>query len=48
MTAYDYWIRKIPEYDKFMYLDGWTPEEILTAVRYKMLEEAEDDEAEFE
>lgn len=48
MTPYDYWIRRIPEYDKTMYLDGWTPEEILTALRYQMTEEAEDDEAQFE
>lgn len=41
MTIYDYQIRKIPEYYKCMYLDGFKPHEILTALRAKMLHDSE-------
>lgn len=34
--------KKNPEYYSYMYLDGYTPEQILYARRKKMLEERED------
>jgi hypothetical protein len=40
MTFSDYYCRKIPEYYPSMYLDGFTPNEILYACRQTMLHEA--------
>lgn len=39
-------IQKTPEYSKYMYLQGYKPEEILSALHQKMIseQEAEDDE----
>ena len=34
---------KVPEYNKFMYLDGYKPEEILSSLRQKMFSELIDD-----
>ncbi len=42
MTVFDYWMQRIPDYYKYMYLDGFTPYEIITALRYKMLKEHEE------
>ena len=41
-------IQKIPEYSKYMYLEGYKPEEILSALHQKMINEqaADDDEPE--
>ena len=36
MTLYDYIGRQIPNYYPTMYLDGYTPEQILSAVRGQM------------
>ena len=33
--------RRIPEYYSYMYLDGYRPEEILQAIRWKMIDNAE-------
>ena len=33
MTMYDYYTRNIPEYYRTMHLDGYTPQEILMAMR---------------
>ena len=32
----------IPEYSRYMYLDGYTPEQILAAVHRKLLREAKE------
>ena len=45
MTFSDYYCRKIPEYYPSMYLDGFTPNEILYACRQTMLREAQEREA---
>lgn len=37
MTIYDYVNRKVPAYYKTMYMDGYTPQEILYAKRQTML-----------
>ncbi len=37
----DYIYRKVPEYYPTMYLDGFTPEEILMAKHKQMLEQIE-------
>jgi len=37
MTIYDYTNRKVPAYYKTMYMDGYTPQEILFAKRQTML-----------
>ena len=42
MTLYDYQTRNIPEYYDGMYLDGYTPEQIIMASRKKMIREYED------
>lgn len=39
MTLADYLTRKIPEYYDGMYLDGFTPQEILTAAHKKMIQD---------
>ena len=36
MTLSDYYNRQIPEYYDTMYLDGYTPDQIMTAFRKKM------------
>ena len=36
MTLSDYYNRNIPEYYDTMYLDGYTPDQIMTAFRKKM------------
>ncbi len=38
----NYISRKVPEYYDTMFMDGFTPEEILQAKRKQMLEEIED------
>ena len=43
MSMYDYNMDKIPDYYLSMYLDGFTPEEILMAKRRQMLQEQEQD-----
>lgn len=35
MTLADYYYRKVPEYYDYMYLDGYTPDEIMYAARKK-------------
>ena len=42
MTLADYWARKIPEPYPYMYLDGYSPEEILYSVRRQMIQQYED------
>ena len=37
MTMYDYINRKVPAYYNTMYLDGYTPQEILYAKRQTMI-----------
>ena len=39
MTLVDYYDRQIPEYYPTMYMDGYTPEQILHAVHRKMVHE---------
>ncbi len=43
MTLYEAYGKKIPPYYPTMYLDGYTPEQILYAVRRQMREQAADD-----
>lgn len=38
MTLYEYQMRKVPESYHGMYLDGFTPEEILFAYRRSMMQ----------
>lgn len=45
MTLFDYYDRRIPDYYDWMYLDGYTPEEILYAFHRKMDREQEEREA---
>jgi hypothetical protein len=42
MTIGEYYNRKIPEYYPTMYLDGYTPQEILIAAHKRMLNEYQD------
>jgi hypothetical protein len=42
MTIGEYYNRKIPEYYPTMYLDGYTPQEILIAVHKSMHNEYQD------
>ena len=35
MNIEDYYYRKVPEYYDYMYLDGFTPDEIMYAARKK-------------
>ena len=39
MGLFDYINRNIPEYDKFMYLDGYKPEEIMQSLKNKIYQE---------
>ena len=41
MTLADYYNRNIPEYYDTMYLDGYTPDQIMTAFRKKMYRDCE-------
>lgn len=43
MTLQDYVNRGIPEYYDTMYLDGFTPEQILQAAHNTFISEAEDE-----
>ena len=45
MTLAEYHFRKVPEYYDWMYLDGFTPEEIMYALRKKMNREIAEREA---
>ena len=42
MTIYDKYNESIPEYYNSMYLDGYSPEQILHAARRKMIQNFED------
>ena len=48
MTLVDYYDRQIPEYYPTMYMDGYTPAQILHAVHRKMVREYLEREAEKE
>lgn len=37
MTLQDHYYRKVPKYYNYMYLDGFTPEEIMYAFRRDVL-----------
>ena len=39
MNIEDYYYRKVPEYYDYMYLDGYTPDEIMYAARKKFRRE---------
>ena len=41
MTLYEYLDRQIPDYYQTMYLDAYSPEQILHAARKKILQEHE-------
>ena len=41
MTLYEYYDRKIPDYYDGMYLDGYTPEQILHSLRRGMIADHE-------
>lgn len=45
MTLVDDYFKKVPEYYDWMYLDGYTPEEILYAIHRKMDREQAEREA---
>ena len=45
MTLFDSYDRRIPDYYDWMYLDGYTPEEIMYAVHRKMNREQAEREA---
>ena len=45
MTLFDYYDRRIPDYYDWMYLDGYTPEEIMYALHRKMNREQAEREA---
>ena len=42
MTLSEYYDRRIPDYYPTMYLDGFTPEEIMYAAKRKMYREAQE------
>ena len=42
-TVFEKMTNNNPEYSKYMYLDGYKPEEILSSLRQKMLSELVDD-----
>ena len=42
MTIYDKYNESIPEYYKTMYLDGYSPEQILQAVHKKIIQNYEE------
>jgi len=37
MTLADQYFKDVPEYYRYMYLDGYTPEQIMYAARKKIL-----------
>ena len=41
MTLYEYYDRKIPDYYPTMYLDGYSPEQIMYAAHRKICQEYE-------
>lgn len=41
MTVFDYYNRQVPEYYPAMYLDGYTPQQILMAKRSQMAQSQE-------
>lgn len=41
MTLFEYYDRKIPDYYPTMYLDGYSPEQILQSARRKLQREYE-------
>ena len=41
MTLFDYYDSKIPDYYDTMYMDGYTPEQIMYAAHRKMVQEIE-------
>ena len=41
MTLFDYYDSKIPDYYDTMYMDGYTPEQIMYAAHRKMVREIE-------
>ena len=43
MTLFDYINRNTPEYNKAMYLDGYSPETILAACRKQMIDNDDGD-----
>lgn len=43
MTIFDYYDNRIPDYYKGMYLDGYSPAEILYACKRGMLEQREEE-----
>ena len=45
MSLMDYYNRQIPEYYDTMYMDGYTPEQILHAAHKKMMRQVEEREA---
>ena len=45
MTLFEYYDRQIPDYYDTMYLDGYTPEQILHAAHRKMYREYQEREA---
>ena len=42
MTIMERLNAKIPDYSRYMYLEGYTPEQILAAVHRKLLREAKE------
>ena len=42
MTLFDYYDRRIPDYYDWMYLDGYTPEEIMYSVSRKICRESQE------
>ena len=42
MTLFEYYDRQIPDYYDTMYMDGYTPEQIMTAFRKKLAREREE------
>ena len=42
MTLSDYYHRDVPDYYDYMYMDGFTPDEIMYAARKKMNREFEE------
>lgn len=42
MTLFDYYDRKIPDYYNTMYLDGYSPKQILHSLHRKMIQQHEE------
>ncbi len=45
MTLYDQYHKNVPEYYDFMYLDGYSPEQIMYALHRTMIRQYEEREA---